>query len=232
MPIFLLTFLVCFIVFLFALYALSHDDFILFRKNIDMEKVFNLAFVVAIVSLFFARLFFVFLYFKPVYLNPLAFVMFPYFPGLSLPGGLLGGSVALALLLRGKKYPEGRVFDLFLVAFLITLVVGLLSMFGVEYMTTKKISYELILQIIGSLVIFFFGYRASKSHEMQEGSIGLISIILLSLFFLFSFFIAWPIQAVPFAKESSIWIFNFLLAGYFFFKQGSVGSFFRFLRGK
>ena len=228
--IFLLIF--CFFVFLFTLFGLSKDDFVLFRKNVDTEKIFNTAFMVGIWGLFCARLFFVILNFRPIYLNLLAFVLFPYFPGLSLPGGLLGGSILLIFLLKGKKYPEGRIFDFFIASFLGALCIGAIILFGIDFYFTKKIPLFIGFQAIISFVLFLIAFRATQNQSIKEGSNGLMSIILLSVFFIASLLVERPYVWIHIGKESSLWIVNLLVAFIFLLKQDSLFAFFRLIRGK
>src|SRR3989344_4407799 len=96
---------------LFTIYYLSRDDLILLRKDVTIEKVFNLAFIIFFGGLFFARLAYGILYSTKIFLNPLKFFLFPYFPGLSLTGGIAGGVLLLFLILRFKNLPIGRIFD-------------------------------------------------------------------------------------------------------------------------
>jgi prolipoprotein diacylglyceryltransferase len=220
------------IIFLFSLYALCKEDFVLFRKNVDVESVFNVAFLTMFIGLFFARLFFVALYFKPLYLNPLAFLLFPYFPGLSLPGGILGGSIALILLMGGKKYPQGRIFDFFVTAILAAVVVGVLLLSGTTYAMTKKIPLLFVIQFCITLVLFLLSLRGAKHPSIKEGSAGLFFIMLLSILFIPSFLIEKPWDIFHIIKEGSVWLVDLIVAAIFFFRQDSLSLLFRLIRGK
>src|ERR1035437_7199459 len=103
--------LICFFLFLYFLYYLSRDDFVIVRKDISIEKIFNLAFLTAIVSLFFSRLFFVLERMDQKLLSPLGFLAIPYFPGLSLLGGILGAGIFIFLYSKFRKLPTGKMFD-------------------------------------------------------------------------------------------------------------------------
>src|ERR1035437_892356 len=110
--------LTCFFIFLYLLYYLSRDDFVIVRKDISMERIFNLAFLTAIVSLFFSRLFFVLESFDPKFSNPLGFLAIPYFPGLSLIGAIAGAEVFIFLYSSFRKLPIGKMLDLFALSFM------------------------------------------------------------------------------------------------------------------
>src|SRR5438270_6523068 len=110
--------LFCFFIALFCIYLLSRDDFILLRKNITLEQVFNYAFVSLAVGILSARIVYVLLHPSLRYLNPLVFLIFPYFPGLSTIGGVIGVMIFLLAVSRKKKIPKGRLYDIFSLSFL------------------------------------------------------------------------------------------------------------------
>ncbi len=228
--IFLLLFL--FLIFLFILFAFCRDDFVLFRKNVDMEKVFNLAFLIGITGLFFSRFFYVLLYFNSLYLNPLAFVLFPYFPGLSLPGGLLGGSLGLAFLLRGKKYPEGRLFDFFILAFSLTLIIDQLLVFGGEYLLIKQFMSVLLANAVVIFSFFLLSYRVFKQHGLKEGSVGLALVFFISIVSIVSILFPKHSTMLYVYKEVSVWSIVCLLSLFFFLRQESPVSFLKFFGKK
>jgi len=217
--------LISLFIFLFTLFALSREDFVLFRRNVDMEKVFNIAFLTLGIGLFFARLVFVMLYFKPVYLNPLAFMLFPYFPGLSLAGGLLGASIGLAVLLRGKKYPEGRLFDFFILSFTVAFLSGTCLQLLTQYIATKVVEIALVVELILGIIIFLLSLRVFKAHSMKEGSVGLVLVFFLSLIFIGAAFLQKSLDMVP-------WILVFLTSLVFFLRQERVSSFLKLLGKK
>lgn len=226
---FIVLLLVLFVIFLFTLFVFCRDDFILFRKNVDMEKIFNLTFLVILIGLFFSRFLYVLLYFNPMYLHPLAFLLFPYFPGLSLAGGLLGGSFALMFLSRSKKYPEGRVFDLFMFAFIITLCIAEVAMFGISYGTTKRISLPFLAHAIVLFLIFLLSLRVFKNHSLKEGSVGLAIVVFLSMVYIGA---AIAQKTGDMYKEVGSWILVTLFAIVFFLRQERVTAFFKFFGKK
>ena len=129
MQFYILILLLCFVIFLFCLHFLARDDFIFLRKNITMEKIFNLAFLLAFVGLFSSRLAFVLLDFHTIYFNPLVFFIFPYFPGLSLAGGMLGSVGFLLYFASLQKLPFQKLFDFFSLSFLSAVSTGSLGLF-------------------------------------------------------------------------------------------------------
>jgi len=219
-----LVLLTSFFIFLFTLFAISRDDFVLFRRNVDMEKVFNIAFLASGIGLVFSRLFFVIFYFKPVYLHPLAFMLFPYFPGLSLPGGILGMGLALTFLLSDKKYPEGRLFDFFMLSGMVALLVGQSLFVGIVFVTTHTIVSTQIYQIIVGLILVFLAFRVFKKMNMKEGSIGLILIIFTSVIAISALVLHMPNDQMTFYKELIAWGILLLTSLVFYLRQESVFS--------
>lgn len=177
---FIIVLIICFLIFLYVVYYLSHDDFVILRSNVPMERIYNVAFLFAGVTLFFSRLFYVIFNPQNIFLNPLGFLLFPYFPGLSLSGALLGGFIFLLAYLKLRNLPKGRLFDFFSAGFLIAYPVGLLGYF---LLNGTKLSQSFVLSFILILVLLFIFVRFllpfALSGKLKDGSLGII--------FLFSF---------------------------------------------
>ncbi len=174
---FILTF--CFFLFLLCLYGLVSDDFILFRKHITTERIFNIGFLIASVALFFARLFYVFFHFAPGFLNPLVFFLFPYFPGLSFAGGIIGGVLFLLFVARQQELPLGKFLDFFALSLFCTLPLGLF----LEFIATKKtpVSFVLLGAVVVTAILFALCLKLFKKSNLKEGSTGLLSVLCVSL---------------------------------------------------
>lgn len=169
-----------FFIFLYAVYFLSHDDFVVLRSNTPMEKIFNTAFLVGLFSLFCSRFFYVFLNPKEIFLNPLGFILFPYFPGLSLTGAILGGYFISVFILDSWKLPLGRVLDFFSMGFLAAFPVGLIGSFVLSGEKISGLFYFSIVLYLAILAIFIkFVLPLSSAGKIKDGS--------LSLLFMFSF---------------------------------------------
>ena len=103
MGFFILVLLVCLLLFLGSLYFLASDDLVLLRKDTSLERVFDMALVMTFSSLLSARILYVVLNPGPGFLNPLVFFLFPYFPGLSLTGALIGALFAFFLFMPNTQ---------------------------------------------------------------------------------------------------------------------------------
>ena len=178
--------LICFFAFLYVLYYKAKDDFVIARKDIAIDKIFNLAFLTGVASLFFARLFYVFFNPSIDFLNPLIFLAFPYVPGLSLFGAIIGGSLFLYVYAGYRKLPFGKMFDLFTISFVSVLPIGYLINF-LFLLGKTDLFYNLI--AFSSFIIFILFakiiYAFSEKGEISDGSISLMYISVFS----FAYFI-------------------------------------------
>jgi hypothetical protein len=174
----------CFFIFMYFLYFLAHDDFLIVRKNISLEKIFSMAILTSLVSFFFARFFFTVFNPKPEYFNPLIFLAIIYSPGLSLVGGIVGGTVFIYLYAKINKIPFGRIFDLFIMSFIGVLPIGFLITY-IILLGKTTILFNIV--FIFSVFIFFLFTKLifpfSSKGEIKDGTLGLIFIALLSFIY-------------------------------------------------
>lgn len=181
MHFFIIVLIFCFFVFLFSLYFFAHDDLTLFKKDVSMEKLFNIAFITSFVSLFASRLLYVLENPSSRFFNPLVFFLFPYFPGLSLTGAVVGGGIFLFSILKLRKMPTGRIFDFFSLSALASLPLGFVGYFllsGTNFISAKSIFTLVSYILIFALFALFLLPRLLKG-KFKDGS--------LALLFLFSF---------------------------------------------
>lgn len=171
---------ICFIIFLFGLHVLAKEDLVFVRKNITIEVLFNLAFYTAGIGLLSARIIYVVLHPSSGFLNPLVFFLFPYFPGLSLTGGVVGGILFL-LFYKRKKFPTGRIVDFFSMALLGALPFGFL---GGEMLNGMHDLFAGIFMPILLLCTLFFFIKVllplNNRGEIKDGSLGLLVLIIMS----------------------------------------------------
>ncbi len=171
------------IIFLFSLYVFSKDDFVLLRKNVTQNTIFDFAFLTGIVGLFFSRLVYVLSHFSPLFLNPLVFFVIPYFPGLSFAGLLLGGAATVYLLAIRKKVPVGRVFDIFSFALLITSTISFLENAVVHVLHKAYLvagAYGILTILLCSTYVVAHGIFIKSSWKDGKISLLLLSVIALA----------------------------------------------------
>lgn len=183
MQFFILVLILCFVTFLFVLFLQTKDDLVLIRNKISQEEIFNLAFSVAFSSLVFSRFFYVIFSHNFYFFNPLYFILFTHFPGLSLTGGVLGGVVSLFAFSRIFRMPFDKLFDSFAFSFLFSMPIGVLGYFGLS--DKKILSIELAVAFIIYLVLIAIFARfispAVSRGRLKTGGVGYIFISSFSL---------------------------------------------------
>lgn len=164
---------------LFSVYYLSRDDLILLRKDVTIERIFNLAFIVFLVGLFFARLSYGVLYSTKIFSNPLMFFLFPYFPGLLLLGGIIGGLLFLLLISKSKNLPAGRIFDIFSISVLSCLSLGYFGFFWLsrQNLLSVKPIFLIVVYIILFYVFIKYIHQYLLKGILKDGSGGLLFLI-------------------------------------------------------
>lgn len=186
-----LVLLFCFLIFLYIVYYLAKDDFVLVRKDIPLTKVFNTAFLGGIIALLFARLIFVTSYPTPTLLNPLGFFAFYYYQGLSLVGAIAGVEVFTYLFCQYKRIPAGKIFDIFCLALIGVLPVGIIGNFLLHF--GKPDIFTIIFFVCSLILLPVFGkfiYPFSVRGEIKDGSLGFIFVSVFSfLYFLTKLFL-------------------------------------------
>ena len=224
MQFFIIVLIIDFVLFLFRLYHVANDDYVLIKKNKTLEDVFNVAFITALIALLISRFFHVFLNPQPVFLNPLGFLLFPYFPGLSLTGGVIGGSIFLLFYLRQNKFPVGRVFDFFTIAFLFALPPGLVGYILLSSSYTLGLFVKLAIYLVMVVLTSFYLYPRASALEIKEGSLSLLFLMFFSLVALLSYSIDNPgLRSFMQNKENFILLGMLLLSIVLIFKQEFLG---------
>lgn len=165
----------CFFIFLYVVYFLSHDDFVILRADVQMEKIFNAAFLFGFSALFFSRIIYVVSNPEPIFFSLLGFILFPYFPGLSLMGGILGGFGFSYIYFKSRFLPLGRLMDFFSMAFVSSFPVGLI---GALVLSQQNLSWSFTAPIIFSLIYLFIFIRFvlpfTLNSKLKDGTLCLI----------------------------------------------------------
>lgn len=224
MQFFIIVLVVCLVLFLFRIYHLANDDYILIKKNITLEDIFNVAFISSGSALLFARIFYVFLNPKPVFLNPLGFLLFPYFPGLSSTGAVIGGILAILAYARVKKIPLARVFDFFSISFIFVLPVGMIGYFILSQDITTGNIVKLVLYTLMLAASNIYLYPKASSLEIKEGTISALFLVFFSLISLLANAIDHPGTNYFIShKENFILLLILITSTGFILKQEIVG---------
>lgn len=181
----ILVILLCFFVSLYVVYILSHDDFVILRNDVSMEKIFNASFIFALSGIFVSRLFYVILHPSNIFHSILGFILFPYFPGLSVMGSVLGGFGVTYFYLQSKNLPAGRILDFFSIAFLASFPLGLV---GYLILLHQKLTVPFYISVILSCILLFvfvrFILNASLGGKLKDGVLTLLFLASFSFYLL------------------------------------------------
>lgn len=161
-------FIFCFL-FIFCVYALSKDDFSLFRKNVSLERMFSASLFALLFGLVIARVSYIFL------ING--------GQGILLPAGVIGAGLFTIWYSRWQKLPTGRTADILLLSFLLALPFG-------QVLATLLYQKKLVAQgLIGPVLLvlaFFVLFRLFKKNTLPEGVISVLSLLVYSCVSLFA----------------------------------------------
>lgn len=230
----ILVLLVCLFIFLYCVYVLANDDFIFLRRDVTMEKLFNIIFLGSIISLFTARLFYGFSA-KNILVNPLVFLLIPYFPGLSLLGGVVGAVAYILFLMKRREnpLPLERMCDFFSIAFSISLSVGFVGflMFSEESMGIVKLGVQAVMYFIFFIIFLKFFLPRLLSGKFKEGTITFLFLLSFSIVSLISNAFA-KISILDYFKnfENIILILLFLASAVFLINKENLMEKFKKLR--
>ncbi len=207
----MITLALCIIVFLFCLFVFSKDDFVLLRRNVTPQTIFDIAFFVGLGGLFFSRLFYALTHFSLNFLNPFVFFIIPYFPGLTASGLLFGGCSVLYLFAMRKKFPLGKLFDIFTLSFLLSTVMFFAGRAGeVLYRKDFFLAAGFGIEACVLLILFILLQKLSNTFSWKDGSAALISLFVVNVAFLISSFLTIRFKALPIDISISVALF-FLL---------------------
>lgn len=183
MHFFILVLLISFFIFLFFLHFVSRDDIVLMRRNISEDNIFNIAFLLLVVAVLSSRFFYVLLNPSENFLNPLYFLLFPYFPGLSLLGGVVGGSIFLYSIFKIKKMPTARLLDLFALSFLSSMPFGAVGYYILS--DYSILSFSAVFTAVSYVLLFlffvFFLFPRFAKGRVEEGNMAILFLIAFSV---------------------------------------------------
>ena len=195
------------------------------RKNVSVDKLFTASFTTAITSLVFARVFYVLMYPKGVFFNILGFIMFPYYPGLSLTGGFVGGVVFLILYARREKMPAGRLLDIVILSFASVLPLGF-ALTAFLLGSPSSIIFSSVATIVYAFVAFIFVkhiYPMVLRGMLKAGTLSfLFALSFCVISFLMNMFGSRGIQLVN--EQNIVLLAVFCLCLVFVVKQELLGG--------
>lgn len=197
-------------IFLFILYLFAKDDYVLFRKNVTLDGVFNTAFTCFVVGILFSRFIFVLSHPKWGYLNPLVFFLFPYFPGLSLSGGVVGVMFFILFMTKAKKMPSGRILDMFSLALYPATIVTMIAMNIGDILMKYKIFLGDVSIIISFTLIYVLYALGFAKTKWREGLIATWLLLIYSLGFLIHDSFLLKFNVLSLLQQDVLFLFLFL----------------------
>lgn len=143
----------------------------------------------------------------------------------SLLGGLLAGIGALFLIGKYKKLPQARLFDFFILAFIVALPFGFVgsALFVKKFFLFVALINALIylISMIISLKVF---YPKLMSRELKEGSLTVIFLLFFALISVINFCVLhYTEKNFFFSAESIVIVLFFLCSLGLFLKKMSEG---------
>ena len=232
MQFFIIVLIVCLVLFLYRIYHLGNDDYVLIKKNISLEEIFNSVILVSLFSLLTSRIFYVVLNPLPAFHSPLGFLLFPYFPGLSATGAVVGGAGVLFVYSRYRKFPIGRIFDFFSISFLFVLPFGFLGYFLLSGEVTVG---ALVKLVIFSVILFFtniYLYPKASALEIKDGTISMLFMIFFSLVSLLGAAIDHPGKNYFLTHRENFILLAFLITSVILFLKQEITGRVTFKNGK
>ena len=223
----------CLFLFLYCVFVLAKDDFLLLRKNVTLEQLFNVSFLGFFFGLFTSRLVFVLEHAKSEYLNPLIFFLFPYFPGLSITGGIAGGVFLLWFYTYRKRLPFSRILDIFSLSFFFAWTAGLLFTFLSALVLGKNVNFLELVGVGAFLILAIIFTWLFVTGKLKDGNTGFIGFAVFSVVDFFSrMLLRGPKNFITFMPEDIVLVFLFLCFLALYIQQETLGSFYKSIRRK
>src|SRR3989344_2877833 len=151
----ILTLFISFFVFLFCVYMFSKDDFVLMRKNISLDQIFHLIFLVSLASFVGGRVLYAVFTANTSFVNPLILAAFLYY---------------------SWNIEKGRVFDIVSLSFLGSFSFVYLPLFFLGSFLKGSWSIVHIIFLLGSGGLFGVFLRLFLKEKLRDGSVSLGSI--------------------------------------------------------
>lgn len=185
----------CFFIFFYSLYILGKDDYVLIRKNLSLEQLFDFAFIGIFAGLILARVLSIVFHPAARGTSFISQLFSPTGAGFYLTSIVLGCMLVLYLMGKYRKLPIGRLFDFFSLALLSALPAGYLL--SILFAKRSEIIYYVfpgIFYLIAQVFFWRFLLPNIISGKLRDGT--LCSLFLLtfssislfvSLFYKFSY---------------------------------------------
>lgn len=168
----------CFLIFIYSLYILGKDDYVLIRKNLSLEQLFDFAFIGIVTGIILGEI--LSAVFHPATRGEgfMSRLFSPTGASFSLTSVVLGCILVVYLIGKYRKLPIGRLFDFFSLALLSALPAGyLLSVLFIKRSDILYYIFPGIFYLLSQVFFWRFLLPRITSGNLRDGS-------LCSLFFL------------------------------------------------
>lgn len=186
-------FIACFILSIFILYVLIKHDFIIARKSLLLQEIFDATLAAYVAFILSSRILYIISMQRFDLLNPIKFFHILRFPGALFLGGVFGFGFVIYLIFRKKKILS-RLFDIYSLSMLPLFIFVLVFSFNKGYFL-----YFNILIFLLSLLFMGIGVHTYKNYTLKDGSTAFLFVCLVTVYtivsefsstnrFVFSFF--------------------------------------------
>lgn len=175
-------FIICFVASLFILYLLTKHDFVLARKSLLLQEIYDVTFLGFLAFLVTGRILYIVSVLDFSLFNPLKFFHIFKFPGALFLGGLLGFWIVIYLFFKKKKI-LARLYDIYALSLFPLFIFAL----GVSYNKGYFLYFNLLILLL-SILFMVIGIYSYKNYSLKDGSIAFLFICLVTVFTIISEF--------------------------------------------
>lgn len=164
-PTFDVFFILGYIIAVFFVFRSARGDIAMIRAHISEEVIFDIVIFTTLFGLLGARITYLALHFQDFGLEPLKWILFTYFQGLYLVGGIFGALAFLFFFAKAKKYPLFVLLDYLTLGFLIAAPFGYIGGFFGEKIGNYPVQLfeTLIMLLLLALLLFAKKKRIIRS---------------------------------------------------------------------
>lgn len=213
-------FIFCFILSIFILYVLIKHDFIIARKSLLLQEIFDTTFLAYIAFLLTGRILYVLSMQRFDLINPIKFFHLLKFPGALFLGGVFGFGLVIYLVFKKKKI-LARLFDIYSLSMLPLFIFTLVFSYNQGYF----IYFNLLIFLL-SLLFMAIGIHTYKNYTLKDGSTAFLFVCLVTVYtivsefsssnrFIFSFFSISQVLSI---------VFFTVFGGMLLVREGILGS--------
>lgn len=174
--------IICLFFSLFILYVLVRHDFVLARKSLLLQEIFDTTLFAYLTFLFFGRLTYILGEEKFSYFQFIKFFHLFKFPGMLFLGGIAGFGLIIYYVFRKKKI-LARIFDIYSLSLYPVFLFMLITSFQGGFF----IYFNMLIFLL-SVIFLGVGIYSYKNYTLKDGTIAYLFVCLVSIFTIISEF--------------------------------------------